>query len=139
MSISLVHAPVAPWISEIAMDERPAYAAVVAYDEELAHRIRAVLSAESGVTARAMFGGLGFMLDGHMAVAAGSRGSLMVRVDPDDAADLVDGESVTYMEMGGRSLHGWLLVESSVTADDDALVQWVQLGVEFVRALPPKD
>ncbi|MFC7485191.1 TfoX/Sxy family protein [Knoellia sp. CPCC 206453] len=110
----------------------------MAYDEELAHRIREVLSDESGLTERAMFGGLGFMLDGHIAVAAGSGGSLMVRVDPDDAADLVDGESVTHMEMGGRSLHGWVLVGSSPTADDDSLARWVQRGVAFVRALPPK-
>ncbi|WP_353952200.1 TfoX/Sxy family protein [Knoellia sp. S7-12] len=119
-------------------DDGPAYAAVVAYDEVLANRIRTALSDESGLTERAMFGGLGFMLDGHMAVAAGSGGSLMVRVDPDDAADLVDGEAVTYMEMGGRSLHGWLLVGSACAADDDTLGRWVQRGVAFVRALPPK-
>lgn len=110
----------------------------MAYDEELAHRIREVLSDESGLTERAMFGGLGFMLDGHMAVAAGSGGSLMVRVDPDAAADLVNGESVTYMEMGGRSLRGWLLVDPSSTADDKSLGRWVERGVDFVRTLPPK-
>ncbi|MEO7269532.1 MAG: TfoX/Sxy family protein [Knoellia sp.] len=110
----------------------------MAYDEELAHRIREVLSAESGLTERAMFGGLGYMLDGHMAVAAGNGGSLMVRVNPDDAVDLVDGESVTYMEMGGRSMHGWLLVGPSSTADDDSLARWVERGVAFVRVLPPK-
>ncbi|MFC7490282.1 MULTISPECIES: TfoX/Sxy family protein [unclassified Knoellia] len=111
----------------------------MAYDEELAHRIRGVLSDERGLTERVMFGGLGFMLDGHMAVAAGSRGSLMVRVDPDGAEALVDGESVDHMEMGGRSLRGWLLVESPATVDDDALAQWVGRGVAFVRALPPKE
>lgn len=110
----------------------------MAYDEELANRIREALSGESGLTERAMFGGLGFMLDGHITVAAESGGSLLVRVDPDDAGDLVDGVSVKPMEMGGRSMRGWLLVESSGTADDEALAQWVQRGVAFVRALPPK-
>jgi len=118
--------------------EHPAYAARVTYDEVLANRIRTALSVESGVTERAMFGGLGFMLAGHLAVAAGSRASLMVRVNPDDAAELVDGESVTFMEMGGRSLHGWLLVDASSTADDESLGRWVGRGVAFVRTLPPK-
>lgn len=113
--------------------------AFVAYDEELAHRIRGVLSEESGLTERAMFGGLGFMLDGHMAVAAGSGGSLMVRVDPDESDELVDGVAITLMEMRGRKMRGWLLVESSATADDDVLAQWVGRGVAFVRALPLKE
>jgi TfoX/Sxy family transcriptional regulator of competence genes len=112
--------------------------ALVAYDEELADRIRDVLSHESGLTERAMFGGLGFMLDGHMAVAAASRGSLMVRVDPEDSDELVDGVAVNPMEMSGRSMRGWLLVESSATGDDASLAEWVRRGVAFVRALPPK-
>ncbi|GIM62267.1 RNA methyltransferase [Planomonospora venezuelensis] len=85
-----------------------------------------------------MFGGLGFMLDGHMVVAAASDGSLMVRADPADAEGWVDGSSVAPMEMGGRPMAGWLLVAADALADDDGLQLWVGRGVAFVRTLPPK-
>jgi hypothetical protein len=90
----------------------------MAYDEELARRIDDVLAGEPGVTSRKMFGGLGFMVDGHMAVAAASDGSLMVRADPADAEAWVDGPSVAPMEMRGRPMTGWLLVSPDVLADD---------------------
>ncbi len=110
----------------------------MAYDEELADRIRAMVSGESGLTERKMFGGLGFMLDGHMAVAASSTGGLMVRVDPADGEGLVDGSTVAPMEMGGRTMAGWLLVEPSTVADDATLRTWVDRGTAYVRTLPPK-
>jgi TfoX/Sxy family transcriptional regulator of competence genes len=108
------------------------------YDESLAERIRSLLAAEKGVTEKKMFGGLGFMVDGHMAVAAASDGSLMVRADPADAEAWVDGPSVAPMEMRGRPMTGWLLVSPDVLADDDRLRLWVDRGVAFVRTLPPK-
>ncbi|WP_416958009.1 TfoX/Sxy family protein [Nocardioides sp. T5] len=110
----------------------------MAYDEELARRIHDVLNGEPGLTSKKMFGGLGFMLDGHMAVAAASDGSLMVRADPADAEDWVDGSSVAPMEMRGRPMTGWLLVAADALADDDRLQLWVGRGVAFVRTLPPK-
>jgi TfoX/Sxy family transcriptional regulator of competence genes len=110
----------------------------MAYDEGLARRIHDLLDGEPGVTAKKMFGGLGFMVDGHMAVAAGSKGSLMVRADPADGERWVDGASVVPMEMRGRPMAGWLLVDSDALADDDQLQQWVDRGVTFVRTLPPK-
>lgn len=85
--------------------------ATMAYDEVLAQRLHDLLDAEPGLSTRAMFGGLGFMLDGHMAVAAGSGGSLMVRVDPVDGDAWSDGTSVRPMEMRGRTMNGWLLVD----------------------------
>ncbi|MDT0214146.1 TfoX/Sxy family protein [Rothia sp. ARF10] len=111
----------------------------MAYDEVLAQRLHDLLDAEPGLTTRAMFGGLGFMLDGHMAVAAGSGGSLMVRVDPADGEAWSDGESVRPMEMGGRAMSGWLLVDGPELAEDDRLRSWVDRGVAFVRTLPPKE
>ena len=109
----------------------------MAYDEVLAQRIHDRLDGEAGVTSRKMFGGLGYMVDGHMAVAAGSGGSLMVRTDPSDAAGWL-GEHVQPMEMRGRPMAGWLLVEREALADDEQLGTWVDRGVAFVRTLPPK-
>lgn len=110
----------------------------MAYDEVLAQRIRDLLDGEPGVTSRKMFGGLGFMVQGHMAVAAASSGALMVRADPADCAAWADGEAVNPMEMRGRPMAGWLLVDASALADDDQLGQWVDRGVRFVRTLPAK-
>ena len=109
----------------------------MAYDEVLAQRIHDLLDGEPGVTSRRMFGGLGFMVDGHMAVAAGSGGSLMVRADPDDADGWVS-EHVQPMEMRGRAMAGWLLVDRAALADDDQLQVWVDRGVAHVRTLPAK-
>lgn len=109
----------------------------MAYDEALAERIRDLLADEPGATERKMFGGLGFMIDGHMAVAAGSHGSLMLRVDPAVEHDLPP-EHVAPMEMQGRPLKGWLLVDAEHLADDTALADLVARGVAYVRTLPPK-
>lgn len=110
----------------------------MAYDEALAARIHDLLDGEAGLTSRAMFGGLGFMIHGHMAVAAGSQGSLMVRADPADCARWIDGASVTAMQMQGRPVTGWLLVAPEALHDDDALATWVGRGVALARALPPR-
>lgn len=110
----------------------------MAYDEVLAQRIRDLLDGEAGLTSKKMFGGLGFMLDGHMAVAAASSGGLMVRADPAQGEEWVDGESVRPMEMRGRAMHGWLIVDREAVADDAQLQVWVDRGADYVRTLPPK-
>ena len=110
----------------------------MAYDEVLAQRIHDLLDGEEGLTSKKMFGGLGFMVDGHMAVAASSSGDLMVRADPTTGEDWVDGETVRPMEMRGRPMHGWLFVANDAVADDDALQEWVDRCVGYVRTLPPK-
>jgi hypothetical protein len=110
----------------------------MAYDEVLALRIRDLLDGEPEVTSKKMFGGVGFMVGGHMAVAAASSGGLMVRADPADCTAWADGETVDPMEMRGRPMTGWLLVDASALADDDQLGLWVDRGVRFVRTLPPK-
>jgi TfoX/Sxy family transcriptional regulator of competence genes len=109
----------------------------MAYDEVLAQRIHDLLDGVEGVTSRKMFGGMGFMVHGHMAVAAGSSGSLMVRADPGDAAAWLS-DDVEPMEMNGRSMHGWLLVAAEALRSDEDLQLWVDRGVDFVGGLPPK-
>lgn len=109
----------------------------MAYDEHLAARIRAVLAQEPGVTERAMFGGLGFMIDGHMAVAAGSGGDMMVRVDPAGSHALL-GAGVSAMVMRGKEMAGWLLADEKAVATDADLARIVGWGLAYVRTLPPK-
>jgi len=107
----------------------------VAYDEELAGRIRDLISKEPRLTEKKMFGGLAFLVGGNMAVAASGQGGLLVRVDPAQSDALVAASSARPMEMRGREMAGWLRVDP---ADDDELAAWVDRGVSFARSLPPK-
>lgn len=109
----------------------------MAYDEVLAARVRRHLGGGPGLTEQRMFGGLAFLVDRHMAVAATGGGSLMVRVDPSRAHGL-PAEHVRPVEMRGRPMRGWLEVDGEAVASDDALADVVDLGVAFVRTLPPK-
>ena len=110
----------------------------MAYDEELAARIRDLVAAEAGVTEKKMFGGVAFIVNGNMAVAASGQGGLLVRVDPAESAELVDTTPATEMEMRGRSMVGWLRVDSADIEADDELATWVDRGVSFARSLPSK-
>lgn len=110
----------------------------MAYDEELAQRVRELLDEMDCATEKKMFGGLAFMVEGHMAVAAVDDDCLMVRTDPASGAEWLDGERVKPMEMHERQMHGWLLVSPEVVADDAALRLWVDRGVSYVQSLPPK-
>ena len=110
----------------------------MAYDEDLAGRIREVLEAEDDIGERQMFGGLAFLVAGNMAVAASGQGGLMVRVDPADAPQLLAGEGVRRMDMKGRALDGWLLVDASALRTEQELADWVGTGVAYARRLPAK-
>lgn len=110
----------------------------MAYDEHLAARIRDLLAGEPDLTQRAMFGGLGFMLAGNMAVAAGSDGGVMVRVDPADAADHRATGLVTAMVMRGNEMAGWMVASAHAIEEDADLARIVGWGVAYVRTLPPK-
>lgn len=109
----------------------------MAYDEELANRIRELVAAESGLTEQRMFGGLSFLINGNMSVAASGKGGLLVRVNPDGADDLL-GEQVEPMVMGGREMRGWLRVDDGAVVSDEQLQQWVERGVAYARSLPAK-
>jgi TfoX/Sxy family transcriptional regulator of competence genes len=109
----------------------------MAYDEELAARIRELLLDEDSVVEKKMFGGLAFLLHGNMAVAASGQGGLLVRVDPDRAERFL-GSGVEPMEMRGRSMLGWLRVEHDVVRTKAQLRKWVDRGTSYARSLPPK-
>ena len=110
----------------------------MAYDEELAARIRALVSREDDLEEKKMFGGLAFLIGGNMAIAASRQGGLLVRVDPAESARLVETTPAEEMVMRGRSMAGWLRLESADVAADDELSAWVARGVEFARTLPAK-
>ena len=110
----------------------------MAYDEQLAARIRTTLGDEPDLTEQRMFGGLGFMLAGHMVVAASGQGGLLVRVDPDDSDRLVDTTNARPMQMRGRAMRGWLLVDDADVRTSRQLTTWVKRATRFVRTLPPK-
>lgn len=110
----------------------------MAYDDVLADRIRELLAGESPVDERRMFGGLAFLVGGHMAVAVSGSGGLMVRVDPDRLAGWVEGPGVEAMVMGGRTLKGWLLVDDDHLRTTRQLRTWLDRALAFVRTLPPK-
>ncbi len=110
----------------------------MAYDEELADRLRELLHGEPGLTEKRMFGGLAFLINGHMAVSASSQGGLLLRVAPDDTDALVHPPHVQRFAMRGREMDGWLRVDPAAVDTDDALRGWVDHGVALARALPPK-
>ena len=109
----------------------------MAYDEELANRLREQLSGTS-YTEKKMFGGLAFLVGGNMSVAASRQGGILVRVDPAENDALLQEPGAAPMEMGGRGpMTGWLRVSADVL-DDATLAAWVSRGVAFARTLPSK-
>ena len=110
----------------------------MAYDEELATRIRELLADEPGVTEKKMFGGLSFLVGGNMAVAASGQGGLLVRLDPAESDELVRTTGASLMEMRGRSMRGWLRVGGEELSSAAELSEWVERGVAFARSLPAK-
>jgi len=110
----------------------------MAYDEELADRIRALLGDHPGLTEKKMFGGLAFLIGGNMAVAASGQGGILVRVDPEESDALVATTPAEMMEMRGRLMAGWLRVDSTDVTDDATLAEWVERGAGYAASLPPK-
>jgi len=108
------------------------------YDEELAHRIREVIGPDAAVVERRMFGGLAFMVNGNLAVAAGGQGGLLVRVDPADAEGLSTRPGAELAVMGGRTMRGWLRVGPDRLRTARQLAPWARRGVDYARSLPPK-
>jgi TfoX/Sxy family transcriptional regulator of competence genes len=113
----------------------------MAYDIDLANRIRELLAQLSGgprVEEKQMFGGLAFLIGGHLAVAASGHGGLLVRVPPEETDKLLQRASVEPMVMAGRETRGWLRVPADGLKTKRQLQSWVNRGAEFARSLPPK-
>jgi TfoX/Sxy family transcriptional regulator of competence genes len=110
----------------------------VAYDEDLANRIRELIAGEKGVTEKKMFGGLAFLIGGNMSVAASGQGGLLVRVNPEDGEELAKKPHVGPMVMRGREMTGWLRVDDEGIKTKRQLEPWVKRGVAHARSLPAK-
>ena len=110
----------------------------MAYDEQLADRIRELVVSESALTEKKMFGGLAFLIGGNMGVAASGQGGLLVRVDPAQSDTLVASTNARLMEMRGRSMQGWLRVDPEGLRTKRQLAKWVERGTTYARSLPAK-
>jgi TfoX/Sxy family transcriptional regulator of competence genes len=110
----------------------------MAYDHDLAERIRELVTGVAGLTEKEMFGGLAFLVAGNMAVAASGQGGLLVRVDPAESDALLTSPGVRLFEMGGRSMRGWLSVDPEQVQTSETLAPWVERGLSFARSLPVK-
>jgi TfoX/Sxy family transcriptional regulator of competence genes len=110
----------------------------MAYDEDLVHRLRELLAEEEAITEKKMFGGLAFLLHGNMSVSASRNGGLLVRIDPADTEACLTRPHVARMEMGGRTMDGWITVAPDGLNTNRELAAWVKRSVTFVNTLPPK-
>jgi hypothetical protein len=110
----------------------------MAYDEELAYRIRDLLVDEPNITETKMFGGLAFLVAGNMAVAASGQGGVLVRADPAKSEKVISTTTARPMEMRGREMPGWLRVDSDSIKTKRQLAKWVGLGATYARTLPAK-
>jgi TfoX/Sxy family transcriptional regulator of competence genes len=108
------------------------------YDEDLVHRLRELLADEDGVTEKKMFGGYAFLLHGHMTVSASRNGGLLARIDPGETDAALAEPHVALMEMGGRTMDGWLTVAPEGIKTQRDLAPWVERSVAYVKSLPPK-
>ena len=110
----------------------------MAYDEDLVHRLRELLADEDAITEKRMFGGFAFLLQGNMSVSASRNGGLLVRIDPADGEAALARPHVALMEMGGRTMAGWMTVAPEGLKTKRELAAWVKRSVTFVKTLPAK-
>jgi hypothetical protein len=110
----------------------------MAYDEVLACRIRDLIGPDPELAEKKMFGGLAFLICGHMAISASGQGGVLVHVDPERTEHLLATTAATVAVMQGREMPGWLRVGADHLATDDDLSPWVEIGIGYARSLPPK-
>jgi TfoX/Sxy family transcriptional regulator of competence genes len=110
----------------------------MAYDEQLAARIREQAAGSANLSEQKMFGGLAFLIGGNMAVAASGQGGLLVRADPETSDGLLTSKGVQPMEMRGRQMQGWLRVDDDAVRTRRQLERWVRVGVGYAGTLPSK-
>ncbi len=110
----------------------------MAYDEELADRVRELIGSRMDLTEKRMFGGLAFLIGGNMSVSVSGKGGLMLRCDPEETEALVRKPHAGPLEMRGRVMDGWLRVDAAGVRTRTQLERWVVRGVEYAGSLPPK-
>lgn len=110
----------------------------MAYDEELAERVRELIAGAAGLAEQKMFGGLAFLVGGHMAIAASGQGGLLVHVERAEGERLIASGAAEPMVMRGKEMAGWLRVSSDAVATKKQLSAWVKRGVAYAETLPPK-
>jgi hypothetical protein len=110
----------------------------MAYDEELADRLREELEGTAGLSEKRMFGGLAFLINGNMAVSASGQGGLLLRVDPKRTGELAGEPHARPFEMRGREMDGWLRIDVDGSITDAEFEGWVKLGAAYAQALAPK-
>jgi hypothetical protein len=110
----------------------------MAFDEELAARIRSLIGDEPGVDEKRMFGGLAFLVSGNISVAVSGSGGLLLRCEPSERDALLLAPFVGTFEMQGRAAAGWLRVEAEGVESDEGLERWVDVGLSYAQTLPPK-
>jgi TfoX/Sxy family transcriptional regulator of competence genes len=110
----------------------------MAYDEDLANRIRELIAAQDGLTERRMFGGLAFLINGNMSVSASGQGGLLLRIDPAETDALAGKPHAARFEMRGKPMDGWLRIDPEGIKTRAQLERWVSRGVTYARSLPPK-
>ncbi len=109
----------------------------MAYDEQLADRVRDLAATQGDLSERKMFGGIAFMVGGNMAVGV-SGDDLIVRLDREEAEKALAEEGVREFDLTGRPMAGWILVEPEQTSEADSLAGWVEAGAGYAASLPPK-
>lgn len=110
----------------------------MAYDEALASRIRTLIGPDPAVVERKMFGGLAFLVNGHMAVAASGQGGLLIHINAEDSDRVLADPKAEPMVMRGRPMRGWIRVRSQDLLSDQELRHWIELGTGYASSLPPK-
>lgn len=109
----------------------------MAYDEDLAERIRQQLTRRKNIVEKKMFGGLAFLLNGNMLVGVW-KDSLIARLGPARAEEALLEPHVKEFDVTGKPMRNWVLVAPAGVEDDDQLGGWVRLALTFVGAMPAK-
>lgn len=109
----------------------------MAYDEELAARVKEILQEVVDPSERKMFGGIAFMVNGHMCCGV-IKEDLVLRLDPVSASKALEGPNIRPMDFTGRPMKGFVFVSAEGTATEARLRRHIKSALAFVESLPPK-
>ena len=106
--------------------------------DDLSARIRAHYGDHPALIDKKMFGGAGFMLNGNMVAGSTAKGVLMIRANPDTFGEALARPGAFQLQMGERMMKGFIGVEDEAIEDDEALGEWLDYAMAYVRTMPPK-